>query len=419
MSVHRRKHPSGRIAWRVRWRDGDAQRSRDFDRKRDAEAFDAEIRRRQRLGDLALLDAGREPLADFAREWWRLYAEPNLARKTLQVYADLWDRHVLPRLGHIELRRITPELLEAFQADLRATGVGEPTILKTLSLLQGILRRAVVWRRIAGNPVAAIKKPSQRRKRSVRPIAPATVEAIRASLLRSERLGDATLVSVLAYAGLRPGEALALTWGDVRERTILVERSLALGELKETKTGQTRAVQLHAPLAADLAEWRLYCGRPPEDALVFPTRNGEHWTDWHWRNWRKRVFAPAASDAELSTFRPYDLRHSFVSLLIAEGRSVVEIAKQAGHSPTMALATYGHVIEELEGTDRRPAEEVIRAARDELVPLMFPQRRPPRRPEKRKSLENSGSPLTDSNRRPPPYHGGALPTELRGRERTC
>jgi hypothetical protein len=27
------------------------------------------------------------------------------------------------------------------------------------------------------------------------------------------------------------------------------------------------------------------------------------------------------------------------------------------------------------------------------------------------------SPLTDSNRRPPPYHGGALPTELRGRER--
>src|SRR5437868_11340281 len=26
------------------------------------------------------------------------------------------------------------------------------------------------------------------------------------------------------------------------------------------------------------------------------------------------------------------------------------------------------------------------------------------------------SPLTDSNRRPPPYHGGALPTELRGQK---
>jgi hypothetical protein len=38
---------------------------------------------------------------------------------------------------------------------------------------------------------------------------------------------------------------------------------------------------------------------------------------------------------------------SFVSLLFAEGRTVIEVAWQAGHSPTMALATYGHMIEEL------------------------------------------------------------------------
>jgi hypothetical protein len=56
--------------------------SRTFDRKRDADAFDAEMKRRIRLGDLDLLDAGRETLADFAREWWRLHAEPNLARTT-------------------------------------------------------------------------------------------------------------------------------------------------------------------------------------------------------------------------------------------------------------------------------------------------------------------------------------------------
>ena len=49
---------------------------------------------------------------------------------------------------------------------------------------------------------------------------------------------DRTLVSVLAYAGLRPGEALGLRWGDVGERTILVERSVALGEVKETRRGQ-------------------------------------------------------------------------------------------------------------------------------------------------------------------------------------
>ena len=42
--------------------------------------------------------------------------------------------------------------------------------------------------------------------------------------------------------------------------------------------------------------------------------------------------------------------------------------RQAGHSPTMALATYGHVIEELEGAEQRPAEDVIREARARRVP---------------------------------------------------
>lgn len=42
---------------------------------------------------------------------------------------------------------------------------------------------------------------------------------------------------------------------------------------------------------------------------------------------------------------PYDLRHIFISTLIAEGRDVYWIARQAGHSPTMTLNTYGHLFE--------------------------------------------------------------------------
>jgi hypothetical protein len=56
---------------------------------------------------------------------------------------------------------------------------------------------------------------------------------------------------------------------------------------------------------------------------------------------------------------------------LAERRSVLEVAKQAGHSPTMALTTYGHVIEDLEGTEKQIPEEVIRRARDELVRTTF------------------------------------------------
>lgn len=373
MSVEKRQLQSGSAAWRVRWREGGHNRVRQFDRKRDAQAFDADIRRRRRLGELDMLDASRETLAEFAREWWRVYAEPNLTRATLIGYAGLWDRYVLPRIGGFELRQLTPELLEAFQADLRAAGVGDPTIRKTLAVVQGVLTRAVIWRRIPLNPAAAVRKPSQRRTRTVRPLAPVSVEQMRAGLVASGRLGDATLISVLAYAGLRPGEALALRWSDVRDRTLLVERALALGDVKATKTGKTRSVRLLGPLASDLAQWRLFSGRPPADALVFPRSNGAAWSDFDWRNWRKRVFAPAAAAAQLENVRPYDLRHSFVSLLIAEGASVVEVARQAGHSPTMALTTYAHVIEELEGAERQPAETVIRQARDELVPLTYPR----------------------------------------------
>ncbi|MGH9322867.1 MAG: tyrosine-type recombinase/integrase, partial [Vicinamibacteria bacterium] len=176
---------------------------------------------------------------------------------------------------------------------------------------------------------------------------------------------DAVFVSVLAYAGLRPGEALALTWSHVRERTILVERALALGRIRTTKTGQTRTVRLLAPLAADLTEWRLAQGRPDETALVFPNSAGSTWSDVTWRNWRRRVFSRAAKEVGLeATTRPYDLRHSFVSLLLAEGATVVEVARQAGHSPTMTLSTYAHLFEELEDTERRSAEDEIRRARE-------------------------------------------------------
>ena len=107
---------------------------------------------------------------------------------------------------------------------------------------------------------------------------------------------DAVLVWVLAYAGLRPGEALAMRWADVRERTLLINAP---------KTNSTRTVRLLGPLAQDLAERRMRSGRPGDKSLVFPRRDGDPWTDTDWRNWRKRRFA---------------------------------VARQLGHAPSMTLA---------------------------------------------------------------------------------
>lgn len=364
MSVEKVKRQRGAV-WRVRWRDEiGRERSKVLGTKRDADAFDAEIRRRRRTGEIAAMDAGKETLASFAEEWWRLYAVPNLAPKTLKVYADLWDRYVLPRLGGYPLRNVTPEVIARFRADLGIAGVGDPTIRKLMSIVQGVLQRAVEWQRLSTNPVRAVRKPPQRRIRRIEPPAPFAVEQMRARLRANGRFRDAVLVCVLAYAGLRPGEALALEWRQIGERTILVEGAVALGAVKETKTRQTRSVRLLAPLASDLAEWRLASGRPDDRTLVFPGAEGQPWLDHAWRNWRKRVYAPVATAAQLDGSRPYDLRHAFCSLLIAEGQSIVEIAQHAGHSPAMTLATYAHVIDELAGSERRPAEDVIREARE-------------------------------------------------------
>jgi len=77
------------------------------------------------------------------------------------------------------------------------------------------------------------------------------------------------------------------------------------------------------------------------------------------------------SAAEVERARPYDMRHSFVSLLIHEGRNVVEVARQAGHSPTMALDTYAHVLDEADGGEKVPAEVQIRLAREKAVPFSY------------------------------------------------
>ena len=147
------------------------------------------------------------------------------------------------------------------------------------------------------------------------------------------------------YGGLRPGEALALTWAHVRDRTILVEAAVSIGRLAETKTRRRRTVRLLSPLAEDLEGFRQRAQRP-DGELIFPRPDGDPWRRTDYQNWRRRIYIPAADAAGVEIARPYDLRHSFVSLLIAEGHNVVEVARQAGRSPKVALDTYAHVFEE-------------------------------------------------------------------------
>lgn len=292
-------------------------------------------------------------------ETWAKTHAVTLAPKTAKHYASLYDLHVEPYLGELKLTELTPEVIGRWQADRIAAGAGRVAVLHALELLGSILQRAVEGGRISRNPVRLVRKIARPRRREVKPLAPATVEAMRSAAAPR----DATLISVMAYAGLRPQEALALLWGDVRERTLLIQRAVSLGQEKDTKTRAHRTVRLLAPLREDVLAWRLRSGRPGETALVFPGPRGGLWTKTTYDNWRKRAFDRACTAAKVEGATPYALRHSFASLLLHEGRSVVYVARQLGHDARLTLTTYGHVIDELDEQPRVAAEDAIRAAR--------------------------------------------------------
>jgi integrase len=371
VSVHRFERPDGSVGWRVRWRDGGREtreRMRTFDRKRDAVTFDDELRRRRRLGELGLVIGSRETLDEYVTQTWARTHAVTLAPSTAKVYGSLYDAHIGPSLGALKLGESTPEVIARWQAERIASGAGTTSVLKALTLLGSILQLALESERIARNPVRLVRKARKPVKGEVRPLAPATIEAMRAA---SDHR-DATLISVLAYAGLRPQEALNLRWRDVGQRTVMVNAM---------KTGQRRNVRLLKPLVEDLKAWQQAHTSENADALVFPGHDGEPWALDAYKGWARKVlrgrrrkgskkragspgpFARAAIAAGVPSATPYTLRHSFCSLLLHEGRSVIYVARQLGHDAKLTLSTYGHVIDELEDAPRVPAEEAIWAAR--------------------------------------------------------
>jgi integrase len=142
---------------------------------------------------------------------------------------------------------------------------------KTLMVLSGIMRHSQLLGRIPANPVGPVRIKQARRKRAIRPLPPETIERMRALALARARSREAALLSLLAYAGLRPGEAFALRWDCVGDRALIVEHGRADGSLKATKTDRIRAVGLLRPVIEDL-EARRAVAPGAEAGLLYPRR---------------------------------------------------------------------------------------------------------------------------------------------------
>ena len=341
--------------YKVRWRDAaGVHRSKKFERgeKKHAVAFEAEVKRAKRLGYLPQLQAATKTVSEIGVEW----RSANLHQKapaTQRLYEWLWDSQVLPHLASARVAELTPADIEAWLGKLTTGTVAKR---KAAALLHQVLNFAIKSGYVVHNPCAVADRPKPPAREPVKPPSPVAVEGIRRALHDRDRPGDAALVAAMAYAGLRPQEALRLTWDDVRQRSILV---------RTPKTRSFRSVTLFGPLASDLAEWRLLTEGAFE--LVFPNGRGVDWTRTDYGNWRARIWHGTKRNHGVAPrgMRPYDLRHTFVSLLLRDpAYSRVEVAAQAGHSLQVQDRTYAHVIAELRGEGS--TEDEIRRARTEV-----------------------------------------------------
>ena len=367
MNIERRPDGRYRLRWYVAGR-GSPRRQKTFPvgtRRKQVETFAANLELRKAMGELMLYEQRNRPLRELSTEWWAKYVVPNLAHWTRVVYKRMLVNHIEPRLGSMRVGEISPEIVADFRARLEAAGVGRHSVRQSMVVLQAMFEQAIRWGWVATNPVKAVRKPSARRQRAVVCLAPGQVEAIRSVLIEQGRLYAATMVSLVAYQGLRvPEELLALEAKYVRRNTILIEQRNIDGHIvggQKVRGFHPRAIDLLEPVRRDLRDYLLATGI--REGLLFPRRDGAPWRLHDYQNWRRRVWHTARQRAEVEPLPPYDLRHAFASLQIRAGLPIPELAEQMGHSPQMTLMTYTHVIRELKGEPAVSAAEQIERAR--------------------------------------------------------
>lgn len=358
MSVH---GPTKSGKYEVRWREGTRNRSRTFDLKGDAAAFDAKVRRSSQLGEPVPQRTESETLDEVFANF--LANKHNLAPRTKALYKQIYLAHVHPFLGYVPVKQLDEDRMEGWQADRIAAGAGPEVIGKCHTLLSQVFKRAVRRQKMVRNPMDGLEKPATESTYKP-PIPPEKIEALRLYFLKQEREGDAVLIQLWGYCGLRVGEGLALAPDDiVRAEGLWISHSLEDdGSLKGTKTGKEGFVPVPEPVSEDLMPWKRSRGA---EALLFGrAKDGKGWTKTDRNNWVRRYFRPACIAVGLpANTTPRDLRITAASLMIVEGKRPTEIAEILRHSLATSIDVYQRWMKEQEGQPNRPMAEIIREAR--------------------------------------------------------
>ncbi|RPJ94086.1 site-specific integrase [Rummeliibacillus sp. TYF005] len=165
-----------------------------------------------------------------------------------------------------------------------------------------------------------------------------------------------TLFRLLAFSGMRKGEALALTWKDIdfKENVIHINKAISRGKnnqlyVKSTKTGVARSVVMDSRTMTILKEWKkkqkedyfkLGFNTKSPNQLVFSNEYNEFLQPTKTRKWIVQV----QKKYHLKEVSTHGLRHTHCSLLFEAGAKIKEVQDRLGHSDIQTtMNIYTHV----------------------------------------------------------------------------
>lgn len=298
----------------------------------------------------------------------------QLAPSTMASYRKNVRLHLAPRLGAVPLQQLTGARISAAYRGMEASGrqdhrAGEGLSKRTVRYCHTILKAALTDAAREGlvvkNAAGDAKPPSVTASKAPE-MHPWTRDEL-GTFLRwaDERAAEHRPAwHVLAYAGMRRGELLALRWRDLdlEHATLSVRRSVGVvaieGEGKQvveglTKGKRARVVDLDADTAEVLRSWRLSragiaLSLVRDDALIFGGLDGKH---LHPERFSARFVEKQAQcrralgDDAPPAIRLHDLRHTHATLLLKAGVPVKVVSERLGHASVMiTLETYAHVM---------------------------------------------------------------------------
>ncbi|MEY9852823.1 integrase [Leifsonia sp. EB41] len=329
--------------YRVRYRKPDNSQTdkRGFKTKRDAELFLASIEISKARGEFVEASQSAITIGALGPAWLnnQSHLKPS-SKKPLEI---AWHKYVQPGWGRVKVRDVRFSEVQNW-----VTRIGQDrsatVVLRAYGVLAGILDVAVRDRRISSNPARGVNLP----RKVAKPHVYLTHEQVHRLAAASGQ--HALLVFLLAYTGLRWGEAVGLRTRDIdlrrRRITVTVNAVEVAGviEIGTPKTHKRRDVP-YPPFLSDLVAAQI--AKKSRDDLVFSDAYGQHLRRTRVSTGSRSWFKTALRDAELEPMTLHDLRHTAASLAISSGANVKAVQRMLGHaSAAMTLDLYADLFDD-------------------------------------------------------------------------